>query len=163
MKMRLENLDTIKDPGYRELIEQYVEEVSSFFKEEIVGILLFGSVAKGKAKPFSLAESDVDLILVIEGLPTLQERIIMVSKLAAELRLPSIVQAIYMTPKEFEAHVKSKSGWIIDALVDGVILHDPKCFLQNSKEKLLKELREKGVERTPYGWAWPIRAGERTS
>jgi len=67
-----------------------------------------------------------------------------------------------MTPEEFETHTKSKSGWIIDALIDGIILHDPKSFLQNSKEKLLRELREKGVERTRYGWAWPIRAGERT-
>lgn len=161
--MRLENLDKIGDPEYQELIKLYVKKTSSFFKGGITGILLFGSVAKGKAKPLSSAESDVDLILVIEGLPALQERIIMVSKLAAELKLPSIVQAIYMTPLEFEAHVKSKSGWIIDALVDGIILHDPKCFLQSSKEKLLKELRDRGVERTSYGWTWPIRAGERTS
>lgn len=160
--MHLENLDKIRDPEYRELVEQYVERISNFFKERIVGTLLFGSVAKGKAKPVSSAESDVDLIFVMEGLPKLQERILMVSKLIAELKLPSIVQAIYMTPEEFETHVKSKSGWIIDALVDGIILHDPECFLQNSKEKLLRELGEKGVERTPYGWAWPIRAGERT-
>ncbi len=160
--MRLENLDKIRDPDYRELVEQYVEKISNFFKEKIVGILLFGSVAKGKAKPVSSAESDIDLILVVRGLPKLQERILMASKLIVELGLSSIVQAIYMTPEEFETHTKSKSGWIIDALVDGIILHDPESFLQNSKEKLLKELEEKGVERTPYGWAWSIRAGERT-
>jgi hypothetical protein len=67
-----------------------------------------------------------------------------------------------LTPEEFETYTKSKSGWVIDALVEGIILHDPERFLQNSKEKLLRELREKGVERKPYGWAWPIRAGERT-
>ncbi|NHV99431.1 MAG: nucleotidyltransferase domain-containing protein [Thaumarchaeota archaeon] len=160
--MHLENLDKIRDSEYRELVEQYIEKISKLFKEKIVGILLFGSVAKGKAKPFSSAESDIDLILVVEGLPKLQERILMASKLIAELKLPSIVQAIYMTPEEFETHTKSKSGWIIDALIDGIILHDPKSFLQNSKEKLLRELMEKGVERTSYGWAWPIRAGEKT-
>lgn len=160
--MHLENLGKIKDSEYQELIEQYIGKIQDVFGEKVIGVLLFGSVARGVAKPLSSAESDVDLILVVEGLPRLQERIIMVSKLVARLNLSSIIQAIYMTPDEFETHVKSKSGWIIDAIVDGIVLYDPKNFLQRSKEKLLNELKEKGVERTPYGWAWPIRAGERT-
>lgn len=52
---------------------------------------------------------------------------------------------------------------MIDAIVDGLILYDPKSFLQASREKLLVELKEKGVERTAYGWVWPIRAGEKIS
>ncbi|NHV05902.1 MAG: nucleotidyltransferase domain-containing protein [Thaumarchaeota archaeon] len=160
--MRLENLDKIKDVEYRELIEQYLEKILDVFNERVVGILLFGSVARGTAKPLSSAESDVDLILVVEGLPKLQERIPMISKLVVRLKLPSIIQVIYMTPEEFEIHVKSKSGWFLNAIVEGIVLYDPKNFLQSSKEKLLSELKEKGVERASYGWVWPIRAGERT-
>jgi len=151
MRMHLENLGKIKDAEYQELIEQYVGKILDVFREKVIGVLLFGSVARGVTKPLSSAESDVDLILVMEELPRLQERIPMISKLVARLRLPSIIQAIYMTPEEFETHVKSKSGWIIDAIVDGVVLYDPKHFLQSSKEKLLSELKEKGVERTSYG------------
>ncbi|MGC9085980.1 MAG: nucleotidyltransferase domain-containing protein [Thermoproteota archaeon] len=160
--MHLENLDKIKDTEYRELIEQYLEKILDVFMERMVGALLFGSVARGVAKPLSSAESDVDLVLVVEALPRLQERIPMIPKLVARLKLPSIIQAIYMTPEEFEMHIKSKSGWVINAVVEGIVLYDPKHFLQSSKEKLLNELKEKGIERTSYGWVWPIRAGERT-
>lgn len=100
--MRLENLDKIIDRGYRELIEQYVTKISTVFREKVAGILLFGSVAKGVAKPSTSFESDVDMIIVVEKLPDLQERILMILKLVAELGLPSIVQAIYMTTEEFE-------------------------------------------------------------
>ncbi|MCI4439137.1 hypothetical protein JHC27_04765 [archaeon] len=51
--MRLENLDKIKDVEYRELIEQYLEKILDVFNERVVGILLFGSVARGTAKPLS--------------------------------------------------------------------------------------------------------------
>lgn len=163
MKMFLENLDKIKDREYREIVANYITKIISIFKEKVTGILLFGSVARGMAKPFTSFESDVDLIILVEKLPNLQERILMISKLVAELGLPSIVQAVYMTPQEFETHIKSKSGWILDAIVDGLILYDPKSFLQTSREKLLVELKEKGIERTSYGWVWPIRAGEKTS
>ncbi|MGB9727227.1 MAG: nucleotidyltransferase domain-containing protein [Nitrososphaeria archaeon] len=161
--MRLENLDKIKDREYQEIVEQYVDKILNVFREKVAGILLFGSVAKGAAKPLTTFESDVDLIIVVETLPNLQDRILMISKLVSELKLPSIVQAVYMTPEEFETHIKSKSGWVLDAILDGLILYDPKSFLQTSREKLLVELKEKGVERTSYGWVWPIRAGEKTS
>lgn len=160
--MRLEKLNEIKDSEYRRVLKQYLEKVLKVFKDKAIGVILFGSVAKGNAKPFSSAESDIDLIVVIRNLPSLQDRIIMISKLVRELEIPSIIQAIYMTPEELESHIKSMAGWIINAMVDGIILYDTGNFLTGLRERLLKELKEKGVERTPYGWVWPIRAGERT-
>lgn len=160
--MRLEKLSEIKDSDYRRILKQYLEKVLKVFKSRIIGVILFGSVAKGNAKPFSSAESDIDLIVVIRNLPNIQDRIIMISKLVRELELPSIIQAIYMTPEELESHIKSMAGWIINAMIDGIILYDTGNFLTGLRERLLKELEEKGVERTSYGWVWPIRAGERT-
>ncbi|MBC7092353.1 MAG: hypothetical protein H5T50_10700 [Nitrososphaeria archaeon] len=59
----------------------------------------------------------------------------MISKLVTDIGLPSIVQAVYMIPEEFETHINSKSCCILDAVVDGLILYDPKSFLQTSKKK----------------------------
>lgn len=56
-----------------------------------------------------------------------------------------------MTPKEFEDNLRSKNGWVIEALVDGIILYDPKHLLSKFRRKLLKELSENKVERTSYG------------
>ncbi len=155
--MRLKNLEKVRDKKYCELIREYVEKINYIFKENLVGVLLFGSVAKGKAKPIHWAESDVDLIVVVEGLPNLQERIIEIPKLMVHHNLPSLIQGIYMTPKEFEDNLKSKNGWIIEALLEGIILYDPKRLLGVFRRKLLKELNKEGVERTSYGWVWPIR------
>ncbi|MEM1985834.1 MAG: nucleotidyltransferase domain-containing protein [Nitrososphaeria archaeon] len=155
--MQLKNLEKISDKKYCELIKQYVEKIEDIFKENLLGVLLFGSVAKGKAKPFSWAESDVDIIFLVEGLPSLQKRIIEIPKLIVYHNLPSLVQGIYMSPKEFEDNLKSKNGWVVEALADGIILYDPHHLLSELRKKLLKELSEKGVERTSYGWIWPIK------
>jgi len=153
----LKNMELIKQKEYCIPIEEYFEIVAK--KVDVYAVLLFGSVARGDAKPFRSYESDIDIIVVINDIPLdLGKR--MLYKIDVESGTQSRVQAIWMTPMELEEHIEAKSGYIIEAFESGIILFDPEGFLQKKKSDLFMELKMKGVSRLKWGWSWNIKAGE---
>ncbi len=159
--MLLKNLEEIKQKEYIPVIEEYLDKLHHHFDERITGVLLFGSVARGEAKPLKKYESDIDLIVLIKGIPeNISERLTLKAKLVPELRLGGRVQGFWMPPEELSRLVGARTGYIMDALTEGIILYDPEQIIEESKKNLEKDLRERGVEKKKYGWVWPIRAGE---
>lgn len=153
----LKNTELIEQKENVELIKQYFEIISK--KIKVRGALLFGSVARGESKPFRSYESDIDIIVVIEGLLNdLEKR--MLYKMKVEEGTRSRVQTIWMTPEELEEHIEAKSEYILDAFDEGIIIYDPEEFLEKKKSELLNELNEKGVSKLKWGWSWNIKAGE---
>lgn len=161
--MLLKNLEKIKQNEYTPVIEEYLGKLHHYFGERIMGVLLFGSVARGEAKPLKRYESDVDLMVLIRGIPeNISERLMLKTKLVLELGLGSRVQGFWMPPEELPRLVGARTGYIMDALTEGIILYDPERIIEESKKILERDLRERGVEKKKYGWVWPIRAGEIT-
>jgi len=157
----LKNLEKIKQREYTPVIEEYLDKLHSNFGEKIVGVLLFGSVARGEAKPLKKYESDIDLIVLIRGIPeNISERLMLKAKLVLDLRLGSRVQGFWMPPEELPRLVGARTGYIMDALTEGILLYDPEQIIEESKKTLERELRERGVEKKKYGWVWPLKAGE---
>lgn len=54
-----------RDKRYEYCFRRYVERVLG--RRDILGILVFGSIARGEEKPFP--ESDIDVLVVAENLP----------------------------------------------------------------------------------------------
>ncbi|MFB0561398.1 MAG: hypothetical protein ACETWM_09325 [Candidatus Lokiarchaeia archaeon] len=159
--MLLKNLEKIKQKEYIPVIEEYLDKLHHHFDERIIGVLLFGSVAGGEAKPLKKYESDIDLIVLIKGIPeNISERLMLKAKLVLELRLGSRVQGFWMPPEELPRLAGARTGYIMEALTEGIILYDPEQTIEESKKNLERDLRERGVEKKKYGWVWPIRAGE---
>jgi predicted nucleotidyltransferase len=153
----LENMELIKQQEYSIPIRQYFEKATK--KLDVYAVLLFGSVARGDAKPFRSYESDIDIIVIIKDLsPNLEKR--MLYKLDVESGTRSRVQSIWMTPKELEEHIEAKSEYILEAFECGIILFDPEGYLAQKKSDLFIELKTKGVSRLKWGWSWNIKAGE---
>ncbi|MBT9131376.1 MAG: hypothetical protein DDT41_01681 [candidate division WS2 bacterium] len=153
----LKNIELIEQKENIGLIKQYFETICK--KVQVCGVLLFGSVARGDAKPLESYESDIDLLLVIEEMPLdLEKRLIY--KMEVETGTRSRVQAIWMTPGELEEHMEAKAGYILDAFDEGIIIYDPQGFLEKKKSELFSELNKKGVSRLKWGWSWNIKAGE---
>jgi len=153
----LKNIELIKQQEYTIPLRQYFEIVTK--KLDVYAVLLFGSVARGDAKPFRSYESDIDIIVIIKDLPAdLEKR--MFYKLDVETGTRSRVQTIWMTPQELEEHIEAKSDYILEAFESGIILFDPEGFIQQKKSDLVMELKRKGVSRLKWGWSWNIKAGE---
>lgn len=161
--MLLKNLEKIKQNEYTPVIMEYLSKLYRHFGEGIVGVLLFGSVARGEAKPLKRYESDVDLVVLIRGIPkNISERLMLKVKLVQDLKLGSRIQGFWMPPEELPQLLGARTGYIMNALTEGIILYDPEGIIEESKKTLERNLRERGVEKKKYGWVWPIKAGEIT-
>ncbi len=153
----LKNTELIKQKEYLGLINSYFDIVQK--RIDIYGLMLFGSAARGEAKPYKSYESDIDLLVIIKDLSVdLQDRLL--KKIYIEAGTKSRVQAIWMTPEELGEHIEAKAGYILDAFEEGIILYDPKFFIEDKKQELIQELNKKGVIKLKWGYSWNIKAGE---
>ncbi|MEW6556620.1 MAG: nucleotidyltransferase domain-containing protein [Elusimicrobiota bacterium] len=157
--IELQNLDKIKQQDYIPPIKKYFERVYSYFTDNFLGLLLYGSVGRGTAKPFSSWENDIDLLVIIEGLVDFRER--GKQKVPIEHSVKFGIEAVWITPKELEGYILSKTGFIMDALYEGVILYEKDNFLTKKRDELIEWLTRRGVKKKDIGWVFPIKAGEK--
>ena len=131
-------LPKLRRKEYREHLYKLVHRVLE--REDIVGILLFGSVAKGLEKPFP--ESDIDVLVVARNLPENIYRRRMENlkyKEGAES-----VEDIWLTPKELLEGIEGGWGVILDAVADGIIIYDKEGLLKKAKTLVLKKFKRIG-------------------
>jgi len=143
-------------------IEYYRKKLNDFLKQifsqnlNLVGILLFGSVAKNEARDDEFYSSDIDIIVICENLPSeIWDRKEFVFELTREVC--SGIQDFWWTLKELKALLDSKFYLLLDAFDEGKILYDPDGILKDLRNKLFKELEEKGVIKTDLYWQWPTK------
>jgi len=149
------DLSFIKLEYFKNELKEYLQFIFKL-KLKIKAILLFGSVATGKARDNDDYLSDIDLFIICDDLPVeYWERRKLVFNLTKSVC--SGKQALWRTLKEMEGYVKSKYYLILDAFDEGKILYDPENFLFELRRKLFKDLEEKGVIKTDLYWQWPIK------
>jgi predicted nucleotidyltransferase len=140
---------------YVDLIKEYLEKV----RNSVTGVILFGSVARKEELPFP--KSDIDLIVVTkQALPKdLFERAVVVRKIEDS---SSSIQSTWFTEEEFTQQLfKVKSGFVLDAIHDGIVIYDGQGFLKKIIPEAKRRLREQGIKRVGRAWVWPIKtAGE---
>lgn len=154
---------------YHALAEELRRAAREAYGERLVSLAIFGSVGRGTAR----AESDVDLLVVAEGLPKgrlsrvaeferVEERLRPTLAALAEKGVRTELSPVFKTPDEAEAG----SLLFLDLLTDSVILVDREGFLGRLLERLAQRLRELGARKIIKGNAWywdlspGLRAGE---
>lgn len=125
-------LPKIRSSKYKEHLNKFIKRILK--RSDVIGILVFGSIAKGKEKPFP--ESDIDILVIAKKLPkNIYER--RMRNLKYKIGAESI-EDIWLTPKELINGVKGGWGILLDALTDGIIIYDKEEIL-NTARKLVKE------------------------
>ncbi len=157
----MRNLAQVPEP-YRSILLKLVEVLELRFGDDLVSVVLFGSVARGEARP----DSDVDLIIVIRNLPRgrfrRQDLFMEVEKELEPLLKELEEQGYYIefspilkTPEEASKVVPL----YLDLVEDAVLLYDRDDFFRNILENLRRRLRELGAERVKFGklWYWRLK------
>lgn len=138
----------------RELAEAYVSALHRSLGSSLVSAVLFGSVARGEAGP----TSDVDLLLVVEGLPAsrlarhdaLGPADEAVEPLLEALRRDGIhtdVHPILKTPDE----ARQPRLLYLDMVEDAVLLYDRDGFFGSVLDRMRESLRRLGARRLRMG------------
>ncbi len=118
----------------RELLEEIKEKAVEHYGERLVSLVVFGSVAGGRATP----ESDVDLLIVLKEKPKSSYRTYMdfydnvESKLKSLESLKIRISPIFLK----ETSLKENLPWLWDT--EFIILHDKDGFFQEFLKKLEK-------------------------
>ncbi len=127
---------------FEEMINDYVEWIKEL---DVRGILLFGSVARNDAKE----QSDVDILVVASGLPDIKERYDFIT-----IKKPSRIEDIWMTPDELIEMVDAKTGFVVDALLEGKILLDDGT-VEDARARLKDSLKRLNTKKLKHGWFIP--------
>ncbi|MEM3465980.1 MAG: nucleotidyltransferase domain-containing protein [Candidatus Jordarchaeales archaeon] len=142
---------------YGEVLSLLVERLLERFGSDLVSVVVYGSVARGEAR----RDSDVDLLIVLKGMPKgvfkRQELFMEVEeKLGENLdRLEELgyhveFSPVIKTPEEARVF----SPLYLDMVEDAVILFDRDGFFDGVLRRLRGRLQELGAERVRLGKAW---------
>jgi predicted nucleotidyltransferase len=158
-------LTSIIDPDRREFIKEIINLLNDFFKEKLVSLVVFGSVARGNAKP----TSDTDILLVAENLPKrISEKMEIMARILIKLRETPVykelgkkgvntwVQFYPLTPEEAKFH----RPIYLDMVEDAVILVDKDGFMESiftNLRKRLDELKARRIYLKNGTWLWDLK------
>ena len=139
----------------RLLARKYAEIARETLGDDLVSVVLFGSVARGEATP----TSDIDILLVVRGLPAkgafkrraviepVRERITEdLESLWQKGVYVDFVEVLY-TPEEAQV----VRPIYLDMTEEAVLLYDKEGFFEGILKRLRERLREIGAQRKTLG------------
>jgi uncharacterized protein len=147
----------IQIPEVQNLSQAYqlvIHAIIDKFQDRLLTIVLFGSQARGDERP----ESDHDLLVVIEGLPTdplARRRMVYTVLLPILTQLPGTINFVAKTPSEIAANL---SPLLLDVCVDGICLYGSDYF-EPYRRRALAALQQSKLQRQRIGdallWLFP--------
>lgn len=159
MDINKEELITI----YETLLKKVIDGTMRFFGENLVSIVLYGSLARGEIKK----DSDIDLLIVSENLPKerlKRQDIFMKMERGVDEEIKRIYEKWgiypYISPilktKE-EANILSPL--YLDMVTDARILYDKDDFFKKVLAKLRLELELLNAKKIKVGkkWYWDLK------
>jgi len=147
---------------FKELQDKILEETKSFYGDQLVSFVVYGSVARETFR----YDSDIDLLIIAENLPKgrmkradqfslVEDRIEPYLKSLKKQGINTFISAVFKTPHEAELG----SPLFLDMVEDARILYDKNKFFSKRLERLGKRLKELGAKRVWKGniWHWVLK------
>jgi predicted nucleotidyltransferase len=132
---------------YKPLIHKFLADVRDKYKDNLVSVIVFGSIARGKGRK----ESDVDILLIIDSISKI--------KLERQEEFIEVENEIKGDVNEPPEEAMRISPLYLDMVEDAIITYDKNDFFKNILEKLRNKLKELGSKRVSMGkrWYWVCR------
>jgi predicted nucleotidyltransferase len=141
----------ITDPWHRDAVQGLVPACLQVYGARLRAVVLFGSVARGTARP----DSDVDVLVVADGLPAGRlRRMEEFAAVEAALAAGADLSPVLRTPAEVD-----RGSWLfLDMTRDAVLLFDPDGWMAGRLGRVAAKLRAAGARRRPYkgSWVWEL-------
>ncbi|MEM1549711.1 MAG: nucleotidyltransferase domain-containing protein [Candidatus Methanomethylicia archaeon] len=157
--------DKLRQKEYLPLILMMAGRVFERFDGRLVSMVIFGSIARGEAKP----NSDLDVLVIVKGLPEkYSERIRQVIEILDDVREVKLwlwrekgifcnIEFIVLTPDE----ASIIQPVYLDMIDNSILIYDKNDFFKKILEGFAKKLSELGAEKVvlPNGkWFWRLKS-----
>lgn len=147
---------------YKPLIDRYVKTLVNSLKDNILGIVLFGSVARGTAT----ANSDIDMLVLLKKKnKKIINKLIKINiesyywKENQKLLKRKIYTKIFDI-KKTEPELRENPLLLLDILDHGIVLYDPQNRMNQLLTDLAKKLKELGAKKVVFEdgkWYWDLK------
>jgi len=132
-----------------------ITRLSDLYKEELkdnlISVILFGSVAKGKAKKWS----DIDILIILKTKPDEEKRKNMMEISSSILdTYANISEEHFFTEKEFEEAYRIGDDFLINVIKEGIILHDKGYFARYAIRGIPSITRKSIEKRLDFAKQW---------
>ncbi|MFQ6058251.1 MAG: nucleotidyltransferase domain-containing protein [Anaerolineae bacterium] len=144
------------------LIERFVQRTKEAFGDNLVSIVLYGSVARDDYRP----DSDIDLLLVFEELPRgAFARRNLISPLEQEIerevpqRWEEGQHHGFTTILKTREEAKYTVPYYLDMTTDAILLYDKGDFFKGVLDRLRARMEELGSKKVYIGdkWYWDLK------
>lgn len=144
--------------GYKQIVNKFKQKLLTRFKDEIISMVLFGSVARGTAGK----ESDIDVLIIMNDVPdSYYERLKPIVDIELEMRkdvkgMPPIFSSMILSLDE----AKQNRNIFLDMIDHSIILYDTNDFFKNRLSELknrLDQLGSKKIILKDSTWYWNLK------
>jgi len=145
-----------------ELAKKFTHQLQVVWGENLVSVVLYGSVARSEC----LEDSDVDLLVIAEEFPQsrlARTRLLWRQKEALRDEILSLEKRGYHTRlaciSKTREEAKYHSPLYLDMTEDAIILYDRGAFFQGVLDEMKARMREYGSRRIwlEGGWYWDLK------
>jgi predicted nucleotidyltransferase len=122
-------------------------------RDDVLGIVLFGSFARGEQH-----WRDVDVLVVVETLPkSPHDYNRQAAALSRAVGWPPTVDLLLYSHRDFGLNLADHTPLFLDIAFDGQVLYDKRDIAQKL-ETTRAEVTARGIQRSPTGgWRFPVR------
>ncbi len=148
------NISWIKNRKLLKNLEEFLENINQKKGQDLIGILLFGSLARAQEVYNEKYQSDIDILIIAKNLP----KNILARKLyTAELSksLGCGIDQLWYTPEELIKSIEAHRAFFMEIIKYGKIIFEINHLLTNLKKYVDRILKEKGIKEEKYAWIWP--------
>lgn len=150
----------LKQKQYEKPISDFMKRLEDRLGKKLVSCVLFGSVARGRAKE----HSDIDLLIVADDIPEFKYRSSLISTDVFEILMKHkiAISTILMEPKEIVSSVNSKFPLLLGIVLGYKILYDKDRFFQEQMAILKKSLKKENASYENGVWTVPCHILQKT-
>ncbi|MBU4491085.1 MAG: nucleotidyltransferase domain-containing protein [Euryarchaeota archaeon] len=143
---------------YKEILNKFTQLLRKRIGDNLISLILHGSVARGAAKD----ESDIDLLIILKDAPAAYcERLEPVIEIELKLRenfsgAPPIFSSLILSKEE----AMENRNIFLDMIEDSIILYDKDDFFRNRLNAMKNRLQQLGSRKfilKDNTWYWQLK------
>ncbi len=154
-------LNMLRYKDYKQILTKFNQFLLETFGADLISLVLFGSVARGAAKP----ESDIDLLIILKDAPVsyyrrLEPIIDIELKLREEAFETTDAAPMFSSIVLSKEEAMENRNIFLDMIDGSIILYDKNNFFKNRLKELKKRLLQLGSEKIVLKdktWYWNLK------